>query len=60
MLREAGDRSLAAITRIARARGWEVRRVEAWLLVLASAEDDAAILRNRDVIAHAFPLRAAV
>lgn len=47
-----------AARRLARARGWDVRRVEVWLLVLASGEVDASILANRDALARAFPVRA--
>jgi DNA-binding XRE family transcriptional regulator len=38
--------------------GWMPRTVRAWLLVLASAEVDATITAQRDVIRQAFPLRA--
>jgi len=47
-----------AARRLARARGWDVRRVEVWLLVLASAEIDASILANRDALQRGFPGRA--
>lgn len=47
-----------AARRIARARGWNVRRVLTWLLVLASDEVDATLAANRDVMARAFPGRA--
>ncbi|MEX2182929.1 MAG: helix-turn-helix domain-containing protein [Chloroflexota bacterium] len=47
-----------AARQVARARGWDVRRVEVWLLVLASAEIDASILANRDALQRAFPGRA--
>lgn len=43
---------------VARARGWNVRRVLTWLLVLASDEVDASLVANRDVISRAFPARA--
>ena len=38
--------------------GWEPRRVNAWLLFLASEEVDLAIRANRHVLATAFPMRA--
>ncbi|MGK2852035.1 MAG: helix-turn-helix domain-containing protein [Candidatus Limnocylindrales bacterium] len=46
--------------RIARTRGWNVRRVLTWLLVLASDEVEASLVANRDVMARAFPGRADV
>jgi len=45
--------------RLARKRGWIVRRIETWVLVLASAEVDTVLVTNREVVAHAFPGRAA-
>lgn len=47
-----------AARRIARARGWNVRRVLTWLLVLASDEVDAALTANKDAFGLAFPGRA--
>lgn len=47
-----------AARQVARARGWNVRRVLTWLLVLASDEVDASLAANRDVMARAFPGRA--
>jgi transcriptional regulator with XRE-family HTH domain len=38
--------------------GWEPRRLNVWLLFLASEEVEAAIRANRDVLRAAFPLRA--
>lgn len=43
----------------ARDRGWDVHGVTSWLLVLATEEVDAALARQRDVFAAAFPERAA-
>jgi hypothetical protein len=45
--------------RIALDLGWEPRRLVCWLLVLASDEADESIRANRDVMARAFPVRAA-
>lgn len=45
--------------RLARSRGWDVRRVQVWLLVLASDEVEDALRANRDSLDRAFPLRAA-
>ena len=42
----------------ARALGWTARRLNVWLLFLASDEVDAAIKVNRHVLAAAFPARA--
>lgn len=42
----------------ARREGWRPRRTTSWLLVLASDEVDAFVQGNRDLLAHAFPLRA--
>ena len=42
----------------ARALGWAPRRLNVWLLFLASDEVDAAIGVNRHVLATAFPTRA--
>ena len=44
--------------RVARDLGWEPRRLNVWLLFLASDEVDDAIRANRDVLATAFPMRA--
>lgn len=43
---------------LARERGWEATQVITWLVLLASDESDAAIRMNRDVLEHAFPVRA--
>jgi transcriptional regulator with XRE-family HTH domain len=40
------------------ARTWRPRRVQSWLLVLATAQADAAIARQRDALTAAFPARA--
>lgn len=45
--------------RLARSRGWEVRQVQVWLLVLASDEVEDALRADRDILERAFPLRAA-
>lgn len=42
----------------ARVRGWNVRRVRAWLLVLASEDVEASIRVDREVLRVAFPARA--
>lgn len=44
--------------RLARDRGWAVRRVECWLIALCTDEVEQAITINRDVLARAFPRRA--
>jgi DNA-binding XRE family transcriptional regulator len=49
------ERSAGAL---ARRFGWKPRTVHAWLLILASAEVDATIAAQRDVIRQAFPVRA--
>jgi transcriptional regulator with XRE-family HTH domain len=38
--------------------GWQPRRVAAWLLLLASAEVEAALRANREVLSRSFPTRA--
>lgn len=38
--------------------GWRPRHVASWLLVLATAEADAFVRANRDIVARAFPMRA--
>jgi transcriptional regulator with XRE-family HTH domain len=43
---------------LARQRGWQVRRVRSWLLVLASEEVETSIRMNRQVLGLAFPIRA--
>ncbi|MBI2763869.1 MAG: helix-turn-helix transcriptional regulator [Chloroflexi bacterium] len=59
----AVERQLALYERtapgIAAARGWTVRRVHAWLLLLASEEVEASVRINRAVLGVAFPVRAA-
>ena len=44
---------------IARREGWAVRETNAWLLFLASDENDAAITANRDILMNTFPARGA-
>lgn len=39
--------------------GWRPRRLVSWLLLLASEETDAFVRANRDIVARAFPGRAA-
>ena len=39
------------------ARSWRPRQLRSWLLVLATAQVDDAIARNREVLAAAFPAR---
>jgi transcriptional regulator with XRE-family HTH domain len=46
-----------AARRVAGERGWAPRRVITWLLVLATRENEAALVRNREIIDHAFPVR---
>lgn len=43
---------------LVRQRGWRVRRVRSWLLVLASEEVEMSIRINREVLRVAFPIRA--
>lgn len=43
---------------LVRSRGWRVRHVRAWLLVLASEEVELSIRDNREVLRVAFPVRA--
>lgn len=38
--------------------GWRPRRVLGWLLLLASEEVEDVLRSNRDLMAHAFPVRA--
>ena len=45
--------------RLARSRGWEVRQVQVWLLVLASDEVEDTLRANRDILERSFPIRAA-
>ncbi len=40
------------------ARSWRPRHLRSWLLVLATAQVDDAIARNRELLAAAFPARA--
>ena len=40
------------------ARTWRPRQLRSWLLVLATAQVDDAIARNRELLAAAFPARA--
>jgi transcriptional regulator with XRE-family HTH domain len=44
--------------RVARGNGWQPRRVEVWVLALASLEVEATLRVNREVLAGAFPARA--
>ncbi len=44
--------------RVARANGWQPRRVVAWVLALASEEVEATLRSNRELLAGAFPARA--
>jgi transcriptional regulator with XRE-family HTH domain len=44
--------------RLARERGWAPRRVVTWLLVLSSEQNEASLLRNRQILDRAFPVRA--
>jgi len=44
--------------RLAREQGWEPRRVVTWLLVLATEQNEASLVRNREIIDRAFPVRA--
>ena len=46
-----------AARRVARERGWAPRRVITWLLVLATEQNEASLVRNRDIIDRAFPIR---
>jgi hypothetical protein len=46
------------VERPAQDRGWRVTVVHSWLLVLATADVDAAIARQRDLLDAAFPQRA--
>ena len=41
-----------------RERGWPVTAIHSWLLVLATADVEAAIARQRDLIEVGFPVRA--
>lgn len=43
---------------VARAQGWEVRRIRSWLLCLASSDVDDAIRLNREALRAGFPVRA--
>jgi transcriptional regulator with XRE-family HTH domain len=43
---------------LARRLGWPARRVAVWLLALASEEVDLVVRANRQVLSHAFPVRA--
>jgi transcriptional regulator with XRE-family HTH domain len=43
--------------RVAREQGWVPRRVIVWLLVLATDANESSLVRNRDVIDSAFPVR---
>lgn len=43
---------------IAQRHGWRPRRIETWLLVLASDEVEATIREQRDVLRLGFPARA--
>ena len=40
------------------ARSWRPRQLRSWLFVLATAQVDGAIARNRELLADAFPARA--
>ncbi len=42
----------------ARGLGWRPRRMVTWLILLATDEIDARIQANRELLAHAFPVRA--
>jgi transcriptional regulator with XRE-family HTH domain len=44
--------------RVAGTLGWQPRRMNTWLLFLASEEVDRAVRANRDLLATAFPMRA--
>ncbi len=58
----AVERQVAWYERVAwnaaRDQGWPVRRVAAWLIVLASDEVEAAIKSHRELLTEAFPGRA--
>ena len=58
----AAERQLAWYERVGpdlvRSRGWRVRHVRAWLLILASEEVEGSIRTNRQVLRVAFPVRA--
>lgn len=58
----AVERQLAWYARagqdLARQRGWRVRQVRAWLLLLASEQVERSIRANREVLRVAFPIRA--
>jgi transcriptional regulator with XRE-family HTH domain len=43
---------------LAAGRGWRVRRVRTWLLILASEDVERSIRINREVLRVAFPIRA--
>lgn len=42
----------------AQGQGWVPRSTSTWVLLLASAENDAAVTAHADLFRHAFPLRA--
>ena len=62
-LRDAGglerqvDRYARLCLDVARRRGWRVGEVAVAVLVLATAETDAFLVANREVMAGAFPIR---
>jgi hypothetical protein len=51
------DRYACLCLDVARRRGWRVAEVSVAVLVLATAEADAFLLANREVMAGAFPVR---
>jgi len=55
--RQVGTYERAA-SAVAASLGWQPRRIDSWLVALASDEVERAVRANRDVLARAFPGRA--